>query len=560
MGQPGQPGRPPEGELLGIRLRYLVSARMAFAAFLLAAAAAVEFGWGGGGSGRLAPLYCLTGAVFLLCVLYLTLGGRLAARPLAYAQVLADVVLVSALVYLTGGMESIFSFLYFPVIIAASALLYRPGGMLAASASAILFGLLVDLHYWGLLCPIPTVYVPAPADLLTKVLMHTAAFFLVARLSAHLAEEARSSASRLSDKEREVARLEEFNRYVVESMTSGLITVDVAGRLTSLNRAAEVILGVAAAEVLGLPVAGLLPEVAARLEETGGGAEEALGAARSDAVFRRADGAELHLGFSVSPLRDGRGEMIGHVLIFRDLTGLRQMEERLRQLDRLAAVGQLAAGLAHEIRNPLASISGGVQLLRSDPKAVSAENRRLLDIVVREAARLNGLINDFLLFARPGTRPRERLDLTAVVAEALEAAERGRAGGAPVSVERRLAEGLWVEASPEEMRQVVSNLVTNALEAMPEGGALRVAAEREGEEVVLSVSDTGCGVSREDLGRIFLPFFTRKERGTGLGLAIVHAIVERHGGRLEVESRPGATTFRVRLPRAEGAAEPRLAA
>jgi len=538
-----------------------VLVRLAFATFLLAAAVAVQLGWGEQGGRILYPLYGFTAAVYVLSLLYLAFWRVVPPRPFAYLQVLLDVVCVGALIHITGGTGSIFSFLYFPVIIAASAILQRRGGLLAASVSAILFGLLVDLQYYGIINP-PAAATPAVADLFYRVLTHTAAFYLVAFLSAYLAEEARSSAAKLSAKQQEVDRLEVFNRYVVQSMTSGLITVEKASRgITSLNRAAEQILGLGQGQLLGRPIAELLPEVAAQMEGGGSGGEDSC-PPRGDLIYRRSDGQELYLGFSVSPLLDGEGKMIGHVLIFRDLTRLRQMEDRLRQLDRLAAVGELAAGLAHEIRHPLASISGGVQMLQAEPGA-SAENRRLLAIVRREVSRLNGLVNDFLLFARPGERPRQRLDLTEAAGEALEAAASGTEGAADsagVHVERHIEEGLWLEAAPEEMRQVLSNLLRNGLEAMPQGGTLRLEAARRGGEIRLRVSDTGGGIAREDLSRIFSPFFTRKERGTGLGLAIVHAIIERHGGRIEVRSSPGSTTFTVWLPAQASGDRARLAA
>ena len=565
------------------RLRYLALARIAFATFLLVAAVAVRLGWGGTEGERLGPLYGFTAAVYALSLLYLALWRVAPPRLLGYCQVLADVGCVTALIYLGGGADSAFTFLYFPVIIAASALLLRRGGMLAASASAAALGLLLGLQLHGCIPAPGAAPLPNVSRLLYGALIHTAAFFLVAALTSYLAEEARASARKLTAKQQEVARLEVFNRYVVQSMTSGLVTTDTERRVTSLNLAAGHILGVNEDGVLGAPLAELLPEVDGRLEEL---ANEGERTSRNDLTFRRADGGEVQLGFSVSPLRGGAGEMIGHVLIFRDLTRLRQMEDRLRQLDRLAAVGELAGGIAHEIRNPLAAISGGVQMLQAENARLDThldgagpencrlenrrlENQRLMEIVLREVSRLNGLVADFLLFARPGSRPRQRLDLSGVVAEAIDAAVAAAAAQRPpegVSVERDVPEGLWLEASPEEMRQVVSNLVRNALEAMPEGGRLRVEGQaqegQEGQEgqVRLCVCDTGCGISRDDLGHIFSPFFTRKERGTGLGLAIVHAIVEHHGGRIEVESAPGATTFTIWLPSAAAQPAHQLAA
>ncbi|MFH0811033.1 MAG: ATP-binding protein [Pseudomonadota bacterium] len=536
------------GRFSGHLLR-LAAARLLVAAFLLVAAVVVQLGLGNDG-GRLTPLYAFTAAIFLLTGVFLVLArAKVAPRTLAYAQLLVDILLVSGLIHATGAIESPFSFLYFPAIIAASAVLYRRGGLTAASLSTILYGAMVDLNYYGIVgAPLS----PSPAtSLLYRVLVHTAAFYAVAYLSSYLAEEAHSSARKLSAKQLEVEQLEQFNHYVIESMTSGLVTVDVAGCVTSANGAAERILGLRLEQVMACPIGEFLPEIVGQIREPGAEPPGEVSPPRGDLCYARGDGSRLYLGFSISSLRDSRGNMIGHILIFRDLTRLRQMETQVKQLDKLAAIGELAAGLAHEIRNPLASISGGVQLLRSEPDT-SPENRRLLGIVTREVRRLNGLIDDFLMFARPGERPRERMNLAAAVLQATELEEEGK-GRLPagVVIERRVQQDLWLEASPEEMRQVLSNLIGNALEAMPGGGVLKVEAKSEAGWAKLAIHDTGAGIRCEDMGRIFLPFFTRKERGTGLGLAIVHAIVERHGGQIDVESAPGATCFKVYLPGAQ---------
>jgi two-component system sensor histidine kinase PilS (NtrC family) len=269
-----------------------------------------------------------------------------------------------------------------------------------------------------------------------------------------------------------------------------------------------------------------------------------------DAV--RPDGNVRHLGLSATPLSDHTGEIIGRVLHFTDLTELRRMRAQVERTERLATIGRLAAGIAHEIRNPLASISGSVEILRSLPGA-DVDTRQLIDIAVREVDRLNALITDLLDYARPRAEERQRLDLGEIVIEIAKAFEHERRA-ADVRMDVQAEPGAGIDGAAGQIRQVVWNLVRNAAEAMPHGGNIQVRVEREeqshGDPVtVLSVSDSGVGISREDRERIFEPFFSTKRGGTGLGLATVARVVEDHRGTIETVSEPGrGTAFILRFP------------
>jgi two-component system sensor histidine kinase PilS (NtrC family) len=260
--------------------------------------------------------------------------------------------------------------------------------------------------------------------------------------------------------------------------------------------------------------------------------------------LRAHDGRERTLGYATAPLAGGLG---GQVILFQDLTDLRQMEEAVRRADRLAVVGGLAAGLAHEIRNPLASMCGSIEVLGASP-GLDEEERQLMSVVRSEAERLEALVREFLSFAKPISPAFEALDGSRAVTETVElfrqeVAERG------IEMVTRAEEPVFVRADSGQLRQVLWNLLGNAADATPPGGRVEVRISRQAGEGILEVADTGHGIADEDLERIFDPFFTTKERGTGLGLAIVHRIVEAHSGHLSVVSEVGkGTTFRVALP------------
>jgi len=363
------------------------------------------------------------------------------------------------------------------------------------------------------------------------------ASMLVGGLSSLLAEQLQGARSQLLRSETRLEALEAIYSAVVRSIASGILTLGEDGRITYLNPAAEHLTGVSDRAARGQPLKTLLPELAgsiARPRERG----------RPEVRLRAHDGRDRILGYAMAPLAGGAS---GQVILFQDLTELRQMEEAVRRTDRLAVVGGLAAGLAHEIRNPLASMCGSIEILGGSP-GLDEQERRLMSVVRSEAERLEALVREFLSFARPISPAFEPLDAARAVAETVELfrqqlAERG------IELVALAEAPVWVRADPGQLRQVLWNLLGNAADATSRGGRVEVRILRQAGEGVLEISDTGHGIADEDLQRIFDPFFTTKERGTGLGLAIVHRIVEAHSGHLSVHSEVGrGTTFRVALP------------
>jgi two-component system sensor histidine kinase PilS (NtrC family) len=268
---------------------------------------------------------------------------------------------------------------------------------------------------------------------------------------------------------------------------------------------------------------------------------------RAEITALRDDGAVRSLGISAAPLADYTGSVIGRVIHFQDLTELRRMQLEVERAERLASIGRLAAGIAHEIRNPLASISGSIEMLKTTPGA-DADSRQLMDIAVREVDRLNRLITDLLDYARPHKEERRRLDLGEHAGEIVRAFEQERREKITVAVD--LPAGVVVEAAPGQLRQVLWNLIRNAADAMStSGGEIALRLGTDGARATLAIRDQGPGIPPDRLDRLFEPFYSTKAGGTGLGLATVARIIADHGGTVDVSSEPAqGATFTVRLP------------
>lgn len=509
-------------------------------------------------------LYGLIGIIYFLTLIYIFLMKRVPSlKGMAYAQIVVDILGSTALVYLTGLEESVFSSIYNLSIITGSILLYRQGGLTTASLSAFLYGGLLDLRYYEVISPLalgsPKTVTSAGSELFYTILVNISAFFIVALLSSYLAEQARKSQQELKETKSDLSRLTAIHENILRCLHSGLLTTDLHGKVQYANRAAEEITGVPAMEIAGKEVFHLFSELMPGLLKDADDDTSPLEDRRRTMTYQRPDGTKIHLGFSLAPLRSADGTKIGTIIHFQDLTQTISMEEHLRRVDRLATVGEMAARLAHEIRNPLASLSGSIQLLQ-DELSLDGANRRLMEIVTQETQRLNALLTDFLLFAKPERPSLQPLDLSCALRETLALIADQRRQGASVRVVSQITPGLMVEADPKKISQVIWNLLNNALEAMPGGGELRVRARkasrsrgteapRENSWVHLEIEDTGVGIPRELQARIFDPFFTTKDRGTGLGLSTVHRTLEGMGGMIEVHSEPGrGARFSVWLP------------
>ncbi len=496
-------------------------------------------------------LYLLSGLVYAVSLVYIALLRWFERRAEIHAQIqfIGDLLMITGLVYYFGGLSSPFSIFYFVVVIAAATLLRRRTALAIAALAWVLYaGLVVALTYHLLDLPDGSTaegigFLPLVYDLGA----HLLGFLSVALLSSHLAQDVARAESALRRKGEQVADLEVFNRDVIESIPSGLITTDLEGRVTSANRAAEEILGFEAQALGGNPIydTGFLT----RAQWDGLVSSDSTSQrTRRELVYKRGEVSRF-IGYALSRLTNAEGTPSGHIMIFQDLTDWRQLQEELRLKDRMAAVGELAAGIAHEIGNPLAAISGSVQMLAGTYEGEPAQNK-LLEITLKESQRLDRTIRSFLKFARPKDRASVRFDVAELLTENLKLLRHSSEVAKTHELELELnPTSVSLEADPDQISQIFWNLARNALRAMPDGGTLTVAGQLRGTTYRISFEDTGRGMDNEERARLFHPFKSFFDSGTGIGMAIVYRIVEEHGGRLTVNSEPGSgSTITVELP------------
>ncbi|HTL36523.1 MAG TPA: ATP-binding protein [Kofleriaceae bacterium] len=461
--------------------------------------------------------------------------GRVARPMLAN-----DLVLTTALVYITGAAQSPYTFLYALTIVAAGALSYRRGAVITTVASLVTL-VAISLLAWSRTLVLPLSAQVHPWDqtgleMVRTLGINSAALIGVGALSFIFGDQLQKSADTLATTRRAAADLLTLHQDIVRSLSSGLITTTPDGVVLTSNQAAADILRTTPQRLVGRSIETLLPGIAGLIDVK-----------RGDLTVPTADD-DIVIGVTVSPLRDVRDQIIGRVINFQDLTELKRLEQHARRTERMATVGQLAAGVAHEIRNPMASISGSIELLRASPQA-SEDDRTLMTIVQREVQRLNVLIGDLLNYANPRAKQTVDFDLASLVEETVQVA-RGDQNFSDIELTASTEGPLPIHADPAKLRQVVWNLVRNAADAASAGGKhVRVSAAKVAEGAQITVEDDGTGIPESLVGRIFDPFVTTKEKGTGLGLATCHAIVTEHGGRIDVETELGkGTTMIVTIP------------
>jgi two-component system, NtrC family, sensor histidine kinase PilS len=547
------------GSGLRRRLIWLMTARVIVSTLLLGSAILFQISAPGTLPGD--PFFLLIAFTYALTGLFAATLSHAERHPWLIAlQLAADVGIVSAFIFLTGGISSYFALLYVLPIVGGSALLPRWGGTWVAVLSGVLYGALVSTQYLseaGVIGPawLGTAYplLPPPRVAQYTVVTNVVAFLLVAVLSGSLAERLRAADRRLAQASTAIADLKAFNQHVIDSLTSGLATCDRTGRLLTFNRAAETIVGHAAGAVVGRVAWEVLQLPDAFVAQLSGGSERPA-SRRVDYAYRCGDGRLKEIGLSAAPLATPDG-LSGFLLTFQDITEIRRLEREGRRRQRLAAVGEMAAGIAHEIRNPLASLLGSIQILRQE-LSLTEEQAQLMDIVLRESERLNETIRSFLDYARPQRAAATTVDVGRVLHDtaALLRNSPDLHEAHEIIVDATPGE-VWYDTDEHQVRQIVWNLATNGLRAMPTGGRLRLAARTDAPagiergHLVLTVEDQGVGMTPDALDGIFQPFRGTFPKGTGLGLAIVHRIVSDHDGEIEVRSTPGqGTVVTVRLP------------
>jgi two-component system sensor histidine kinase PilS (NtrC family) len=467
-------------------------------------------------------------------------------RLQASLQVLTDLVLVSFVVHETGGWDSSLNFLYPLVIIVASVLLPRMWAQLVAALAFILYGTVLELNYFGVVPSYSSTH-PDVKSLQAIIFVNLFAFLAVAYLAGLLTAKLRQVGVQLENTSGALESLQVLHENIIHSISSGLITTGLDGRITLVNGAAQRLLERTLAELVGTPVHKLFLDPLPNLES-----QQAHGEVRFDAPTKFRKTVRVRVATLTVP---ERGDL-GYVYVLDDLTEIRRLEREVRMQDRLAAVGRLAAAIAHEIRNPLTSIAGSVSMLSGVPE-MNEDHRRLLDIVTRESQRLNSIITDFLAYSRTKQYHFDKVDLVLLVEDTLTLMQhRMTAENTGITIERRFAAShAWTIADGDKIKQVFWNFCENAVRAMrgvQGGGTLTVAVESIGDDWQVGFTDTGAGMSPQQIEKIFEPFQSNFEGGTGLGLAIVYQIVQAHGGKVWARSKPGqGTTFVLRLNRLE---------
>jgi two-component system sensor histidine kinase PilS (NtrC family) len=543
------------------KLRWLVFWRLIITAGLLATVSVIE-------RGKIPQsftpaLVSVTIAVAVLSVAYLALiETAIPVELQTYAHLSIDLVLVTWLVHMTGDIESPFPALYLVIIFAASALLSKRAVFALAALGGALYAansILKMAGVWPRAQGWPSYETGKLDSAEFMFALNVIAILAVSILSSHLAARVRKSEDDLAIATRDLADYRVFNDRIIESMRSGLVTTDLRGNVVTFNRAAEEITGYKVVEIRGKSIFSIFGDIEKQIEVGLESIRSRTRLPRFDIGCRTADGREIHLGFSVAPLVDEsqhingtptRGSTTrGYVLTFQDLTEVMELEREVRRQERLAALGKMAAGLAHEIRNPLASMRGSVQVLAGELD-LSTDQSQLMEIVLRESDRLNHIVSDFLVYARPPKIERTVVDLASVLSETLALLRNSpELNPAHEIVDRSGPEPVLYRADSNQMRQVFWNLARNAIQAMPLGGELRVLLDPgPGDEVTITFGDTGQGMSREQKERMFEPF-NSSSGGTGLGMAIVYQLVHDHSGKILVETETGkGTRVSIKLP------------
>lgn len=494
----------------------------------------------------LAWLIAATYAIALTAAFWL----RRAPRPqlVAQVQVAADILLTTGMVYVTGGTSSGFTFLYGISVLLAALVAGAPTARLAGGAAISLYlAMTIGLATHWLGAPPDQhsdAYALPPRELVFSAAVNGLGLLLVTFLSSNLAARIQTTHGLLQAAEQSAAGLARLNDDIVRSLTSGLITTDPQGMIRMINPIGLQTFKTDAESVLGTDVRGLLP-LSTPLTPVEG--ERDL--KRHEGTAQRRNGERFPIGYTVMPLVSATGSENGWIMVFQDLTEIFQLRADAERAQRLAALGRLASGLAHEIRNPLSSIAGSVELVRESPR-LDDEERHLLSIVLAESARLNELVSTMLQVGKPTHPRRAETDLAQVVREvtAIAQADRGEAAG--ITIRHKADKPVMASVDVDQIRQVLWNLLKNAIQASPTASTVEIRVEDQGECAMLAVADQGAGIDPAQRERIFDMFYSERTHGAGIGLALVRQIVDAHGGTIEADSNLGAgATFRVTLPK-----------
>ncbi|MBK8811616.1 MAG: PAS domain S-box protein [Acidobacteria bacterium] len=462
-------------------------------------------------------------------------------------QFFLDSLLITWLVWRTGDLTSPYIMLYIVLISVAGFFLSSMETIFSAVWCVLLFTFLSILTTNEILSTFGAT--PETRRAIQIISFNDIAFLLVGLLASRLSDR-QASGEKLLEAKQSLAKLQVQHERIIESIRSGLITTDLEGRIFTFNAAAAEITGFSSEKVIGSSIRELLGDIDAQISTSIDQVDPLEHPSRFETDLTTPDGLFVRIGYTITPLISETGEKPGLIITFQDLTEIRRMEESVRRKDRLAAVGRVAAGLAHEIRNPLGAMRGAIQVMQINTPPESS-NASLMEIILRESDRLNKIITNFLTYARPRVNNFSEVDVRAAIEETfllLKHSPDVKDGHRLVYVPP--AEPIKISADPTQLKQIFWNLSRNALNAMPDGGDLTVTSERSSNDRVRIVfSDTGCGMTPEQVEKLFEPFAESTTGGTGLGLSIVYQIVRDHNGTINVRSRENeGTSITVEIP------------
>lgn len=462
-------------------------------------------------------------------------------------QLLIDTFLITWLVWRTGDLTSPYITLYIVIISVSSLFLSSRGTILMAVFSVFLFTVLSALVASSIIVSFGST--PELSKSIQIIAFHSVAFLIVGLLAARLSDR-HASGEELKQTTKTLANLRALHERIIESIRSGLITTDLDGNIFTFNATAAEISGYKAAEMQGKSIFSLFGNIKLPSADASDEPEAIELMPRYESDILTPEGFVVHVGYSISPLFSEDGETTGLIITFQDLTEIRSMEENVRRKDRLAAVGRVAAGLAHEIRNPLGAMRGAIQVLQATTPPESAQ-ASLMDIILRESDRLNKIITNFLTYARPRVSNYSETDVCEAINDTFALLKHSPDIKGNHDLETDVpASPVMISADPTQLKQVFWNLTRNAIGAMPDGGKLKIGLKRLGaERIRITFEDTGCGMSAEKVERLFEPFSDSTTGGTGLGLSIVYQIVRDHNGTINVRSLENSgTTITIELP------------
>lgn len=468
-------------------------------------------------------------------------------------QLILEIAVETGVVYHTGGMNSPFAILFVLTILSACLAYSLIGSVVMAGLSSLAY---VSILWFegGLEFSFKSLHLISDASFY-EAFLYICTFFLVAFISGYLAQKLKVKGEELWSASLELSKIKTDTDDILRHLKSGLITVDIWGRIVYFNRAAEEILGYSEAEVKGKDCQEVfrrrMPQLAEKIiQVVRFNQEDSRGLLHIEGKNNR----KIPIGISTSILTDREKGVRGVIAIFQDITEVIRLEERLRMADRLAAVGELSAGIAHEIRNPLTSISGSVEVLKGE-LSLSEENRKLLDLIIKETGRLNRILTYFLKYARIGPSMLSKVELVRILDDVIEIAKKHPSFEENISIKKIFSSDVrYVLGEENQIKQIFLNLLVNAMESMEDRWGEILITDRtlnqldqfyftqeepeESEWIAVAIADQGKGMTEEQKEKVFSPFYSTKKNGTGLGLSIVQRLVNNLGGRMEFRSQP----------------------